>query len=344
MNNAMCQKSPPPRAASTVYFTLDDDGDVLVARPTPLVEVWPQPRVLRHTAAHIVDIVPFVQILTCLYRSWGTGWWTSCGRSTRRRLSSRLSSCPRSLWTGSRSAPCVVVHGELNSWWKCLLSCPILLYGRGLPSRSPTFQFLMVVAIEAAGEVFKGFAQDRIQQRLAEQCPLAFQFLIVVVGSVRQAFKGQQRLGEQISLTFGFLVVEVFLDQLLLPHPRTRAVDGAFAWVFWRFSHWKKVRGWVRTRVGTGCRWCSRTTSLSRRRRRRRRRTQRLALQRLRWRRVLKLGFGLCGSACGSWSSTWVGPYGGVPMAIGAPFAHSWAVLHPEATAHEHELASYVPE
>ena len=55
----------------------------------------------------------------CLCRSWGTGWWTSCVRSTRRRLSSRLSPCPRSLWTGSHSAPCVVIDGELNSWWKC---------------------------------------------------------------------------------------------------------------------------------------------------------------------------------------------------------------------------------
>ena len=42
---------------------MDDGGDVLAARPTPLVEVRPQPGVLRHTAAHIEDIVLFVQIL-----------------------------------------------------------------------------------------------------------------------------------------------------------------------------------------------------------------------------------------------------------------------------------------
>ena len=42
MNNATGQKTPPPRAASTVYFRKDDDGDVLAARPTPLVEVRPQ--------------------------------------------------------------------------------------------------------------------------------------------------------------------------------------------------------------------------------------------------------------------------------------------------------------
>ena len=52
-----------PRAASTVYFSMDDDGDMLAARPTPLVEVRPQSGVQRHTAVHIVDILPYVQIL-----------------------------------------------------------------------------------------------------------------------------------------------------------------------------------------------------------------------------------------------------------------------------------------
>ena len=63
MNTATGQKTPLPRAASTVHFNLFDDGDVLAARPTPLVEVRRQPGVQRHTAAHIEDIVPFVQIL-----------------------------------------------------------------------------------------------------------------------------------------------------------------------------------------------------------------------------------------------------------------------------------------
>ena len=36
---------------------------VLAARPTPLVEVRPQPGVLRQTVAHFVDLSPFVQIL-----------------------------------------------------------------------------------------------------------------------------------------------------------------------------------------------------------------------------------------------------------------------------------------
>ena len=60
MNNAFCQKTPPPREASTMYHRMDDDGDVLAARPTPLAEVRAQPGAQRHTAVHIVDILPYV--------------------------------------------------------------------------------------------------------------------------------------------------------------------------------------------------------------------------------------------------------------------------------------------
>ena len=56
MHNATPDDSSP-RVASTEYYRMDDDG------PTPLVEVRPQPGVLRHTGAHIVDFSPFVQIL-----------------------------------------------------------------------------------------------------------------------------------------------------------------------------------------------------------------------------------------------------------------------------------------
>ena len=64
MNNAMGQKTPPSKAASTVYFSLFNDGDVLAARPSDSRRgAAAGPGVLRHTAAHIVDIVPYVQIL-----------------------------------------------------------------------------------------------------------------------------------------------------------------------------------------------------------------------------------------------------------------------------------------
>ena len=63
MNNAMGQTTPPPRVASTVHFNLFDEGNVLAARPTPLVEVRPQPGVQRHTAEQIGDVAPVVPAL-----------------------------------------------------------------------------------------------------------------------------------------------------------------------------------------------------------------------------------------------------------------------------------------
>ena len=53
LNNAMGQKIPPPRAAGTVYFSMEHDRDVLAARPTPLVEVRPTGRgSAAHRGAH----------------------------------------------------------------------------------------------------------------------------------------------------------------------------------------------------------------------------------------------------------------------------------------------------
>ena len=60
------QTTHPSQAASTVYFTLDDDEEMLAAwvRPAPLSEVaGPQDWVLRHVVEQIVDFAPVVQIL-----------------------------------------------------------------------------------------------------------------------------------------------------------------------------------------------------------------------------------------------------------------------------------------
>ena len=59
LHNATGQRTPPPRAASTVYFSLDDDGGVVAARPDRLQEVRPQDRVLRRTVEQNVDAVTF---------------------------------------------------------------------------------------------------------------------------------------------------------------------------------------------------------------------------------------------------------------------------------------------
>ena len=63
LNDAFGQKTPPPRAASTVHFDLFDDGDVLAARPPPLVEVRPQLGVQRHTSEQVIETFVLVQVL-----------------------------------------------------------------------------------------------------------------------------------------------------------------------------------------------------------------------------------------------------------------------------------------
>ena len=63
MNNATGQMTPPPRAASTEYFRMDDDGDVLAARPLALDEQRSQVRVLRRTVEQIGDVDPLVPAL-----------------------------------------------------------------------------------------------------------------------------------------------------------------------------------------------------------------------------------------------------------------------------------------
>ena len=49
----------PPRAASTLYFSLDDDVGVLAARPDRLYEVRPQERVLRRTVEQNVGVFTY---------------------------------------------------------------------------------------------------------------------------------------------------------------------------------------------------------------------------------------------------------------------------------------------
>ena len=61
--NATGQTTPLPRAASTQYFSLGDDEDVLAARPLALDEQRPRVRVLRRTVEQIGDVVPLVPAL-----------------------------------------------------------------------------------------------------------------------------------------------------------------------------------------------------------------------------------------------------------------------------------------
>ena len=110
-----------------------------------------------------------------LCRRGGIRWWRCCRRSTR-HLSSRLSPCPRSLWTESHSDLPFVVRRRRNNWWKCPRSCPSLLYSSRLPSRSSTFQF-QVVEVFVENKVFKVSPLDRIQRHGLWSRTLTFQFL-----------------------------------------------------------------------------------------------------------------------------------------------------------------------
>ena len=124
---------------------MDDDGDVLAAWPTPLVEVRPQPGVLRHTAAHIVDFVRFVQLVQIL----------ACRRPievpklSQDRISQRSVNRRPQKAEQSVEVPTIVVL--------------LFSHSSRLPSRPSTFQF-RVVEVVVDGEIFKVFPQDRVQQ------------------------------------------------------------------------------------------------------------------------------------------------------------------------------------
>ena len=55
MNIALARRLLAPGAASTMCYRMDDEGDVLAARPPPLVEVRPQSGVQRHTVEQIFE-------------------------------------------------------------------------------------------------------------------------------------------------------------------------------------------------------------------------------------------------------------------------------------------------
>ena len=175
MNFATGQMTPPLRrpAAAEYHPMTPEAGGKLAARgrPTLLVEVRPQGTKWSGTQASDSSSSRLSMLLCC---RWWTSWWTFSNSLTRFfLLSSRFSSkCPRlCLRTTSRSALRSESRKWWNSWWKCRQS---LLWW----SRPFTFQFLVVLGVFifevssqnrdqqlVAMEVFKVFAQDRVQQR-----------------------------------------------------------------------------------------------------------------------------------------------------------------------------------
>ena len=138
---------PPPEPE--LFDLFEEPGGV---RPNLLLEPQgPQLGVQRHTPLHIVDILPYVQILDVPVPQLGNQvveFMQTLDTEPLPLPPSRLSKCPSSLITVFHSVLRYVVHRRQNSWWKC--------------RRSLTFRLLIVVVV--VREVFKVYAQNRVQQ------------------------------------------------------------------------------------------------------------------------------------------------------------------------------------
>ena len=140
--------------------------------------------------------------LRCGHSRWFCGT-PRCTSSTSCRTCSRFSMCLCHRW-GTRSYSALwtgVVRRRRNSWWKCRRCCPSLLSSSRLPSRSSTFQFLIVVVV--VREVVKFFPQSRIQQHGLWNRTFTLQFpevacmfsLILVVEAHPQLLRDQRGEG-----------------------------------------------------------------------------------------------------------------------------------------------------
>ena len=171
MNNATGPTTPEPRAASTEYYRLDDDGDVLAARPTPFVEVRPLPGAQRHPAAHIKDIVPYVQILDVPVPQLGD-WVVDLLRGI--------------------DAPALVEQ---------VIAVPKISMD-GVPQRSVCRRSRRA---EQLVEVPTMVSYSSLQQRTAKETVVIPVLMVMVDGSVLEAFKVSPRdRVEQITLTLQF--------------------------------------------------------------------------------------------------------------------------------------------
>ena len=171
------RRGPSPEAASTQYFALDDDGDVLAARPLALDEQRPQVRVLRRTMEQIGDVVPQVpaladsvpqmvdQLVAVLARydmpiadqlievpKVSCPHPLRCAVLRTPQTAEQQVKVPTILYFSSRPLT-LVVDLEVS---KVLSQDRVLPL---LPSRSWTFQLQVVVFIE----VFKVFPKDGVQ-------------------------------------------------------------------------------------------------------------------------------------------------------------------------------------
>ena len=118
------------------------------ARPSPLVEVRPQGRVQRHTVEHIVDVLPFVQILDVPVPQMGDQL-VAVLKSYDFLVPGQVTAVPNIIPLFSHAS--FGAGNGKRSWWKCRLSCLVRRSSSTLPSRSLTFQFRMVVGEVGGG-------------------------------------------------------------------------------------------------------------------------------------------------------------------------------------------------
>ena len=170
MNNAMGQKTPPPRAESTAYSSTDDDGEVLAARG-----------VLRHTAAHIVDIVPFVQILGVPV--------PQLGNQVVQKMDTP------SLFEQVIAVPKISLHrlpqrSAVRRPQKAeqLVEVPTIVSFSSLQQQTAEQIIDIPVPGRGGGEVCKVFPQDRIQQHGLWSRQLTFQCLFRLVLEVFKVY------------------------------------------------------------------------------------------------------------------------------------------------------------
>ena len=202
----------------------------------------------------------------------------------------------------------------------------------------------MIVVAGAVEEAFKVSLKDRVQERLVEQNSSTFQFLRVVVdGSFEKAFqvsrkdRVQQRAVQQITLTLQFLRVVAGERGLLgfRPDPnspasssRSYAVDEPFQGFFSHFSL-ADIIPWTPAACAESMAFDDDESEAE---------VEEGAATRF------AAGFRTL-RVCTWFLEHQMGrPVWGCPFGDRCTFAHSWVELHPEASAHEQQLASYFPD
>ena len=221
----------PSDGQAHMHFRLDDDGDVLAARPSPLVEVRPQGRVQRHTVEHIVDACPFVQILDVpvpqMETSIGKKKMLQRDRHSDPGAGYRSArDLPRQSSTAFCGASSSAEGGTVDG--KCP---PLSLFPRSssrLRRKFLTFQFLVLVVVE----VFKVFIQDLARWSVQWNRALTFQFLVVVPVEVFKVFLPDRAPHSVLwsrTLIFQF---PVLVPVVVFPQDRVRSAQWSRSWIF----------------------------------------------------------------------------------------------------------------